>query len=242
MYDATRWTGVPRPVMEKILVALKNAFGGCRTILDVGIGTGRFAENLAENGLAVVGIDVSLPMMMQAKEKGVGDLVRADAHHLPFRDLSFDGSLMIHVLHLVQDWAEVVREVGRVTRSLVVSEAGDTEGFNPRQKYLELRKELGHPLVRLNDGELGLRRIIPPKYVVPTGDYWTETNAKEEIESFEARRSSVMWDVPENVHRRIMERLHKEYDGRNLRRHDIPEVVSWDPAQFRSLISNTGQR
>lgn len=235
IYDATRWSGVPASVMGRILDSMKEAFRGCQLILDVGVGTGRFAQFINETGFEVVGIDVSLPMMKQAREKGVTNLVRADAHSLPFRNQSVDGCLMIHLLHLVPDWVQVVHEVGRVTRKVMVSEAGDAEGFSPRQKYLEMREKMGYPLKRLNDGEFGLRKAIPPKTVVSAGDYWTNVNTTEEISSFEARKSSVMWDVPDSVHQEIMKRMHHEYDGKTVKRHDIPEVVLWDPVQLRKF-------
>ncbi len=219
--------------MGKILTAIKDGFKDCHVILDVGIGTGHFAQYLNGGGFSVVGVDVSLSMMKHARAKGVRDLVRADAHCLPFRDGSFDGSLMIHVLHLVKDWVQVVHEVGRVTRKVLISEAGDVEGFNARQRYLELRAEMGYPVDRFNDAEFGLRRLIRPKFVVPAGDYWTDVEADGEINSFESRRSSVMWDVPHDVHSAIMKRLRTEYGSKKLRRHDMPEVVGWDPAHLR---------
>ena len=46
---------------------------------------------------------------------------------------------MIHLLHLVHDWVQVIHEVGRVTKKVMVLEAGDAEGFSPRQRYLEKR-------------------------------------------------------------------------------------------------------
>jgi phosphatidylethanolamine/phosphatidyl-N-methylethanolamine N-methyltransferase len=235
IYDATRWSGVPSEIMQKILDNMKKALKDCRTVLDIGTGTGRFAQYFIESGFAVVAVDVSLSMMTQAKDKGVRDLIRADAHNLPFRGQSFDGSIMIRVLHLVPDWVRVINEVGRVTRKVLISEAGDTEGFNPRQRYLELRKELGYPLNRLNDSEFGLRKFVKPKAILSAGDYWTTVNADEEIAAFVQRRSSVMWDVPHEVHERIIQRLNQENHGRTFRRHEIPEVVCWDPADLRAF-------
>src|SRR5438477_2261243 len=114
--------------MKSLLNAMKELFAGCRTILDVGIGTGRFAEYLNNSGFDVVGIDVSLSMMAKAREKGVRNLVQADAHYLPFRDMVFDGAILVHVLHLVRDWVQVVGEVGQVTRRVVVAEVEGGEG------------------------------------------------------------------------------------------------------------------
>jgi ubiquinone/menaquinone biosynthesis C-methylase UbiE len=133
IYDATRWSGFPLEIMKKLLNTMKEMFAGCRTILDVGIGTGRFAEYLKDSGFNVVGIDVSLSMMAKAREKRLQNLIQADAHLLPFRDQAFDGAVMIHILHLVRNWAEVVAEVGRVTRNVIVAEI---EGVQPASEIL----------------------------------------------------------------------------------------------------------
>ena len=157
IYDTTRWSGVPPEIMKKLLNTMKEALGGCRTILDIGTGTGRFAEYFNDSGFNVVGIDVSLYMMAKAREKKLRDLVRADAHRLPFRDSTFDGAVMVHVLHLVRDWVQVVGEVGRVTGRVIVAVVEGGEGFSPRSRYLQLRKAMGYRLVRFCDGEAGLR-------------------------------------------------------------------------------------
>src|SRR5438034_9301179 len=160
--------------MKKLLDTMKELFAGCRAILDVGIGTGRFAEYFNDSGFNIVGVDVSLSMMAKAREKRLRDLVQADAHHLPFRDRVFDGVIMIHVLHRVSDWVQVVGEVGRVTRKVIVAEVEGGEGFSPRQRYLELRQEMGYHMNRFNDGEAGLHRVVPPAIIKLVGNYWTE--------------------------------------------------------------------
>jgi SAM-dependent methyltransferase len=221
--------------MEKLLNTMRELFAGCRTILDIGTGTGRFAEYFHDSGFNVVGIDVSLAMMAKAREKKLRNLVRADAHRLPFRDRTFDGAIMIHTLHLVHDWVQVVREARRVTRKLIVAEVEDGEGFSPRSRYLELRKEMGYPLNRFNDGEVGLRRVVPSAIVKLIGDYWTDVNVHEEIDSFDRRKSSVSWGIPTEVNNRIIQRLDSENPKKTIRRRDVVEVVGWDPAQFRKV-------
>jgi SAM-dependent methyltransferase len=223
--------------MKKLLVAMKETFASCRTVLDVGTGTGRFAQYFNDSGFDVVGIDASLSMMAKAREKRVRNLVQADAHRLPFRDRAFDGVIMIHVLHLVRDWVEVVCEVGRVTGKAVVAEVEGGEGFSPRSRYLELRKEMGYPLERFNDGEAGLRRVLPPATVKLVGDYWIDIDVHEEIDSFDRRKSSVSWDVPAEVNDKIIQQLHSENPDKTVRRREIVEVVGWDPAQLRNVTS-----
>ncbi len=235
IYDATRWAGVPPEIMEKLFNAMREAFGSCQSILDIGIGTGRFAQYFIDSGFYVVGVDISLSMMTKAREKGVRALVRADAHHLPFRDASIDATIMMHLLHLVHDWTQVVREVGRVTRRIIVSEVGDVEGFRPRQEYLRLRKEMGYPLNRFNEAEFGLRRLIPPRLLAHIGDYWTDVKADEAISQLEKESFAISWDLPKEIHRAIIDRLRSDYQAKILRRHDIIEIAGWDPEQFRNI-------
>jgi ubiquinone/menaquinone biosynthesis C-methylase UbiE len=237
IYDATRWSSFPPELLKKLLRAMKETLAGCRTILDVGIGTGRFAEYLNDSGFNIVGIDISLSMMAKAREKRLQNLVQGDAHHLPFRDRAFDGAIMIHILHLVHDWARVVGEVGRVTRKVIVAEVEGGEGFSPRARYLELRREMGYPLDRFNDGEAGLRRVVPPRIVKLVGDYFADVDVHEEIDSFDKRKSSVSWDIPTEVNGRIIQRLHSENPEKIVRRREIVEVVGWDPTQLRRLNS-----
>jgi len=184
-----------------------------------------------------VGIDVSLAMMAKAREKKLRNLVQADAHHLPFEDKAFDGAVMIHVLHLVRDWVQVVSEIGRVTRKVIVAEVEGGEGFSPRSRYLEIRKEMGYPLERFNDGEAGLRGMVHPAIVKLVGDYWTNVEVHEEIDSFDKRKSSVSWSIPAEVNNRIIQRLHSENPEKTIRRRETVEVVGWDPAQLRNLSS-----
>ena len=235
IYDATRWSGVPPELLKKLLTTMKKLLAGCSTILDIGTGTGRFAEYFNEAGFNVVGIDLSLSMMAKARQKNLRNLIQADMHRLPFRDAAFDGAIMIHVLHLVRDWVQVVHEVGRVTRKVIVAEVEGGEGFSARSRYLELRREMGYSLDRFNDGEAGLRRLVRPAVVGLVSDYWTDVDVHEEIDSFDRRKSSVSWDIPAEVNHRIIQQLHSENPEKTIRRREIVEVVSWDPGHLRKV-------
>ena len=95
-------------------------FARSRRLLEVGVGTGLLATPLIERGFRVDGIDLSQPMMMRLREKvrppaRLG-LAAADATRLPFRDDSFDGAFIRHVLHLIPDWRRALEEVTRVVR------------------------------------------------------------------------------------------------------------------------------
>ncbi|GHF31507.1 MULTISPECIES: methyltransferase domain-containing protein [Streptomyces] len=98
------------------LRALLRARPGQR-FLDVGAGTGETVLALAaESGAQAVAADLSLTMAAAMRAGGVRGPVVADAHHLPFREGSFDGAWADLVLQHVADPARVVDEMLRVVR------------------------------------------------------------------------------------------------------------------------------
>jgi ubiquinone/menaquinone biosynthesis C-methylase UbiE len=91
------------------------------SVLDVGTGTGIFAEAFAGIGLDVSGIDANPDMLPVAVEHVPGATFReARAEELPFADGSFDLVFMAHVLHEADQPAQALREARRVGRSRVV--------------------------------------------------------------------------------------------------------------------------
>ena len=106
---------VPRVValsLENLAVA---------TLLDVGTGTGVFAEEFARQGLAVTGVDVNPELMSLAREYvPTGDFKTAPAEQLPFPDRSFDLVFLGHVLHETDQPFTALREARRVARGRVV--------------------------------------------------------------------------------------------------------------------------
>ena len=230
-YDSTR--GLSPEVMRQIIDAMQDMLRNCTTVLDVGVGTGRFACPLNERGFRVVGVDISVPMMLKAKEKGLSDVVRADARKLPFQNNAFDSVLLVHLLHLVDDWVNVVHEVGRVARLLVVSLVGPSSGFRIRQSYLKLREEMGFPLSRFNEAEEGLRKLVTPAEIKLVGEYRTEVKADAAIASLERGDFAISWDLPMDIHRRIIEKLRSEHGGKVFTRTDTFEVSAWKPEQLQ---------
>ena len=117
-YDETRALSPEASAATTDLLAME--FAGCRRVLEVGIGTGLLAVPLIERGFRVDGIDLSQPMLTRLREKvrpttPLG-LATADATRLPFRDDSFDGAFIRHVLHLIPEWDRALEEVTRVVR------------------------------------------------------------------------------------------------------------------------------
>lgn len=64
-------------------------------VLDVGCGTGRHARALRQQGIDVVGLDLSLGLLQAAAAQDTGGWVQADARHMPLRDEAFDTVLSL---------------------------------------------------------------------------------------------------------------------------------------------------
>src|SRR2546426_9750883 len=101
--------------MARVLAVLVDELRGKR-VLEVGVGTGRYAVPLQKSGIRVVGVDISRKMVEFGLAKGLRDVVFADAARLPFVSGSFDVATTNHVLHLIPDWRDVLRDNPRVTR------------------------------------------------------------------------------------------------------------------------------
>jgi ubiquinone/menaquinone biosynthesis C-methylase UbiE len=177
-YDATR--ALPPGVAEQVRDQIARCTGAGRNtrFLEIGVGTGRIALPFVQIGADYTGADLSLPMMEVLRKKiaaipeGVGrlKLALADAMALPFADASFDVIIMIHVLHLVSDWRQTLRECRRVLRDggwLVLSsneraeqkQRDVTDSRTPdgpllvRQKWNEIMNELSQDRLRQPGGQ-----------------------------------------------------------------------------------------
>jgi SAM-dependent methyltransferase len=84
---------------EQEVTFLVDALGlvpGAR-VLDVGCGPGRHAHALAMRGIDVVGVDISEPFVVLARDAGVpgSRFVRGDARRLPVAPASFDAAISL---------------------------------------------------------------------------------------------------------------------------------------------------
>ena len=96
-----------------------------RSVLDVGTGAGRAALMLARGGARVTAIDASEQMLDEARKRAAEQLVkvnflRGDAHHLDFKDRSFDAVVCLRVLMHTPDWRQSLAELCRVADRLVI--------------------------------------------------------------------------------------------------------------------------
>ena len=229
IYDATR--SLPEREMSLLVEALRKHVAGPGPLLDMGVGTGRFALPLQQMGVDVVGVDVSRAMVARARTKGVGGLVFADVRRTPFRDRSFEAALLVHVLHLVGDWARVIEEAARVARVNVISVVESRSGTSVREEYLRLRNRMGYPLARF--GEWSLSRRVKPLAVSLVAEFQTTMEADREIEHLLKRGQSLTWDVPESAHAEIIGALRSRHGGKRLRAKESVRLIVWSADRLR---------
>jgi ubiquinone/menaquinone biosynthesis C-methylase UbiE len=122
-----RWYTTPRgrrsdAAERGLLLYLLEPFQNARSALEVGCGTGHFAEFLSRRGLRMIALDRSPAMLAEAARRFPSlNLVLGDAHHLPFRDASTDLAVFVTALEFLEDPARALREAVRVARQGVVA-------------------------------------------------------------------------------------------------------------------------
>lgn len=250
-YDASR--SLPEPLMAKTVTALATVLDAGTPVLEVGVGTGRFALALRDRGVRVIGVDIAERMLGKAREKGGEDLVLGTATALPFRNRAFRSSLAIHVLHLIADWRRVLSEVSRVTtdrfvtllevittRALDADETpppghGPGDVYHPIRRYEALAARWGyryeHPGVRPPQ----MIARMPPDIRVPVGRHSEVVPGETLLAPAASRSYSSQWAVPDDVHAKVMDLLTREMVGHDFERTWEIEVIAWPPDALRGM-------
>jgi ubiquinone/menaquinone biosynthesis C-methylase UbiE len=110
---------VARLEVERV-VALCLEAANLECLLDVGVGSGLFAEAFAQHGLEVAGVDVNPEMIVAAKQfVPKGDFRESTAEALPYPDTSFDIVFFGLLLHESDEPLKVLQEAKRVSRQRI---------------------------------------------------------------------------------------------------------------------------
>jgi SAM-dependent methyltransferase len=238
VYDETRSLR-PR-ALARVLAVLVDELGG-KKVLEVGVGTGRYAVPLQKSGVRVVGVDISRPMVEFGLAKGLRDIVFADGARLPFVARSFDAATTNHVLHLIANWRDILGEVARVTRETYVTVIERSNRPSINFEYVQIVREAGfewrHPGVHERD----LPALLKPDLIIPVGPFDETTSADALLEDLNARVFSNQWAVPEPIHQDAIARLRKQWAGKEFVRSTTFEVTFWSADRLSDLARATAQ-
>jgi ubiquinone/menaquinone biosynthesis C-methylase UbiE len=156
---------VQRLELDRVVtLALKNQAIG--SVIDIGTGSGIFAEAFAQHGLSVAGVDVN-PEMLEAARSYIpgGDFRQALAEDIPFPDGSFDLAFMGLVFHETDDLLKALQEANRVskTRLVILEWPYEQQDFGPGmeerlppEQVFELARQAGLP----NGESIQLRDLV----------------------------------------------------------------------------------
>lgn len=247
VYDATRRA----PSAEELSGVVK-ALKGSKTVLEAGVGTGRYSVPLKKEGFGMTGIDISIEMMRLARSKGLKRLILADLHRLPFDDGTFDASLIIHVLQLIPEPTLALRELARVASDRVVAVLPEHGWLNRpqnresfRKRYSEIAAELGYevkPRVRYWENAEKILTLIPPDETSLVEETVDEQEFRERWGA-ESRTFGGLITVPPEVHEKILKRLRAERGTENppARPHVRKiRIARWNSAELRRALERSG--
>jgi ubiquinone/menaquinone biosynthesis C-methylase UbiE len=109
-----------RMEVERVVALSLDALTAAK-VLDVGTGTGVFAEAFSAEGAAVSAIDPN-PDLLELARRYVpaADFKQAAAESIPYPDATFDMVFLGHVLHETDDPLFALQEARRVSKSRVM--------------------------------------------------------------------------------------------------------------------------
>jgi SAM-dependent methyltransferase len=207
VYDETR-SPLEAAEVEAIAGLLRG--WGIRRLLEIGVGTARVALPLAARGLDVTGLDASRRMLVRARKKGLGRLVRGTAYRLPFADRAFDSAIFVHVLHILGRPAEALSEAHRVSQLGVVGlvrppAAGEADsprpGLSARRIVLERLRAEGFAISERAEGgpprrERELIQRHPPDHLEIVSERDVTEPLADQLAMFERRASRWALEIP----------------------------------------------
>ncbi len=139
-YDAWYDSEEGKILYENEKKCVENLFKGCKKVLEVGVGTGRFSILTNQ----AIGVDIAFPPLKIAKKRGVL-AIQARAERLPFKDEIFDCVMFIVTLSFVKDIVKALLEAKRVLKKngkIIICEVFKESELG---KLYEEKKKKGHP-------------------------------------------------------------------------------------------------
>lgn len=232
VYDQTR--GLPPEAERAIADGIAAALGDAKSLLEVGIGTGRMAAPLAARGVHVTGIDISAAMLAVLRGKRTDiDVILAEGARPPFLAGSFDAALFVHVLHLVPDAEATVRgALGVVRGGGVLMSGGDDPGDTIRDAAERIVREVVHEATGLemrgwkpyDEGRMAFERVLAEAGASlgsATIARWSgHTSARRMVDRLARRDYSSAWLIPDEALAGIVEavrpRIEALYGGSDV--------------------------
>jgi ubiquinone/menaquinone biosynthesis C-methylase UbiE len=146
-------------------------------------------------GAQVLGLELSLPMLLQAAKKLQGYpfcMVRSDMRILPFYDNAFDKVISVTAIEFIGDARGAVRELFRVTKPggcIVVATLNSLSPWATRRR--EAGKK-GHPIFKqvIFRSPEEIRTLSPVEGIIKTAIHFQKTDAPDQAIKSEKKGQS----------------------------------------------------
>jgi len=149
-YAGERWknrrSALRDPAIVERILSRHGVRPSLKPVLDAPCGTGRLRGVFERRGIRYVGLDVSWPMLNEARQGDGAALVMGFVDRMPFRDDSFDVVLCCRLLHHLEDAEEaqvVVRELVRVAHRMIIVSFFDRTSLHAWRRRVGLRRHEG---------------------------------------------------------------------------------------------------
>jgi SAM-dependent methyltransferase len=133
-----RWFERHRPAYEAEVRAVRRLWPGGTLTLEIGVGTGRFAQPLG----IPVGLEPSRAMALVARRRGI-QVVAGVGEALPFRCACFDAALMVTTICFLDDVARALQEARRVLTAGGAMVIGFVDRDSPLGRHYYQHKRRG---------------------------------------------------------------------------------------------------
>jgi ubiquinone/menaquinone biosynthesis C-methylase UbiE len=236
VYDETRDPLDPA-TLDRVADGLRKA--GVRSLLEIGVGTGRIARPLLDRGFDVAGVDLSRGMLAHARAKGVVRVARASGYRLPFEARSFDATLMVHVLHILERPSELLREAGRVSRvgtfAIVNPRRRATDGVpgteeSPRRVLHDILAAQGYPVrpfASIPRRESRLLERWPPDAIEVVEERDVTVTLASRLDRLAKRGHRNLLHVPPRVLARAVAAARAQVGDRTVTAHRVLGLAFW---------------
>ncbi|MGA2666113.1 MAG: hypothetical protein ABSF83_14325, partial [Nitrososphaerales archaeon] len=150
-------------------------------------------------------------------------------------------AVIIHVLHVVVDWATVMREVGRVTRGPVLSilrvplSPPDPPGPAVDRTAAPAQGRPVRTQHRMWQNELELKARVPPRRLERLRDETVSIPVADAIRRVHAKRAMGSQLVPPEIERQMLERIVTMTGAQSVQRRIVEDLAVWAAEDLRSL-------
>jgi ubiquinone/menaquinone biosynthesis C-methylase UbiE len=115
VYNLKRFSNKGGRYIDVTEKRLLSTYARGRTLLEIGVATGRFVPFVHSMGWNYTGVDIS-PRMLHHSRHLDGQLVLADGEQPPFKDSSFDSVICLHTFHFLPHPLACLREWHRLLK------------------------------------------------------------------------------------------------------------------------------